>query len=143
MSEQQPEALRSLYEITGNVADANTVLVNRAELRCLHQMNLSNQEWLDKTEWVQATAQARELGQHRADVIKQRLDLVTGQRDALLAALRMARAQLASNLQELTDCHTNPATGLVDEAEVLLVIESEQDLINQIDSAITQARGAA
>ena len=88
MSEQQPEALRSLYEITGNVADANTVLVNRAELRCLHQMNLSNQEWLDKTEWVQATAQARELGQHRADVIKQRLDLVTGQRDELLGVLK-------------------------------------------------------
>lgn len=59
-----------------------------AELRRLHQVDLACQEWLDKTEWVQASSQASELGQHRADVIKQRLDLVTGQRDELLVALR-------------------------------------------------------
>ena len=61
----------------------------------------------------------------------------------LLRLLRMARTQLDSNLQELTDCHTNPVTGLVDDAEVLLVIESEQDLINQIDDCISRTGIAA
>lgn len=32
---QQPEALRSLYEITGNITDHNTVLVSLAELESL------------------------------------------------------------------------------------------------------------
>jgi hypothetical protein len=31
-------------------------------------------EWSDKTEWVQETAQPLELGMHRADVLKQRID---------------------------------------------------------------------
>ena len=36
---KQPEALRSLYEITNNIADYNTVLVNLGELRRLHEVN--------------------------------------------------------------------------------------------------------
>jgi len=31
-------------------------------------------EWSDKTDWVQETAQPLELGMHRADVLKQRID---------------------------------------------------------------------
>lgn len=31
-------------------------------------------QWLAKTEWVQATSQAHELGMHRADVLRQRID---------------------------------------------------------------------
>jgi hypothetical protein len=31
-------------------------------------------EWSDKTEWVQETAQPLELGMHRADVLKQRIE---------------------------------------------------------------------
>ena len=30
-------------------------------------------EWLDKTAWVQQTAQPHELGMHRADVLQQRI----------------------------------------------------------------------
>ena len=36
---KQPEPLRSLYEITNNIADYNTVLVNLGELRRLHEVN--------------------------------------------------------------------------------------------------------
>ena len=31
-------------------------------------------EWSDKTDWVQETAQPLELGMHRADVLKQRIE---------------------------------------------------------------------
>ena len=30
--------------------------------------------WLDKTEWVQETVKPHELGMHRADVLKQRIE---------------------------------------------------------------------
>lgn len=78
MSAQQPEALWM------------APLLDAAELRRLHQADLDNQEWLNKTEWVQVAIQPRELGQHRADIIKQRLDFVAGQRDELMKALHLA-----------------------------------------------------
>ena len=36
--------------------------------------------WLDKTEWVQETVKPHELGMHRADVLKQRIQEVSLQR---------------------------------------------------------------
>jgi hypothetical protein len=36
--------------------------------------------WLDKTEWVQETAKPHELGMHRADVLKQRIQEASPQR---------------------------------------------------------------
>ncbi len=80
----QPEALRLADRIERLIPGDPLA----SALRRLHQADLSNQEWLDKTDWVQATIQPSELGQHRADVIKHRLDLVTAQRDELLKALK-------------------------------------------------------
>lgn len=98
--QQQPKALR-LAKGNENRArawlessDAHKFCMDTAtELRRLHQVDLAHQEWLDKTEWVQAAAQAREFGQHRADVIKQRFDRMTAQRDELLALLRIVRGK--------------------------------------------------
>ena len=36
--------------------------------------------WLDKTEWVQKTVKPHELGMHRADVLKQRIEEASPQR---------------------------------------------------------------
>ena len=36
--------------------------------------------WLDKTEWVQETVKSHELGMHRADVLKQRIQEASPQR---------------------------------------------------------------
>ena len=36
--------------------------------------------WLDKTEWVQETVKPHELGMHRADVLKQRIQEASPQR---------------------------------------------------------------
>jgi len=37
--------------------------------------------WLDKTEWVQETVKPHELGMHRADVLKQRIEEASPQRE--------------------------------------------------------------
>lgn len=58
------------------------------ELRHLNSVDRCLNEWLDKTQWVQTSAQSHELGMHRADVISQRFSEITKQRDELLVALK-------------------------------------------------------
>lgn len=58
-----------------------------AELRRLHQHELAYKEWLDKTEWVQETSEARELGMHRVDVLKRRIDRLHALNAELVEAL--------------------------------------------------------
>ena len=55
----------------------------------LRLAELANEIWQVKTQWVQdTTAKPDELGMHRADVMRQRLERITAQRDALLEACR-------------------------------------------------------
>ena len=54
----------------------------------LRLAELANEIWQVKTQWVQDTAKPDELGMHRADVMRQRLEQAKVQRDALLEALR-------------------------------------------------------
>jgi hypothetical protein len=61
----------------------------------------------------------------------------------LLTELRKARAALKEQLEILIQSHTCPTTGLITDDTALLVIESDQDLINSIDAAIAKAKGAA
>ena len=61
----------------------------------------------------------------------------------LLTELHKARAALQEHLDELIKSHTHPDTGLITDDADLLIIESEQDLINGIDRAIDQAEGRA
>lgn len=69
------------------------------ELRRLHAENealrAERDLWIEKTEWVQDTAQPNELGMHRADGLRQRIErlqaenaALRAQRDELLAALK-------------------------------------------------------
>ena len=58
----------------------------------------------------------------------------------LLKVLCMARAKIAAELQVMAMCHTAP-DGMIDDAEMVLLIEAEQDLLNQIDAAIFKAIG--
>ncbi len=58
-----------------------------AEVERLRRFEAAYLEWSNKTDWVQQTAAPKELGMHRADVIKQRFDTLRAQlaeRDALL-----------------------------------------------------------
>jgi hypothetical protein len=70
------------------------------ELRRLQKFEAPLMEWLDKTEWVQATSQAGELGMHRADVLKQRINRLT---------------EVSTNLLEALNALTNMAESFPDE----------------------------
>lgn len=84
----QSEALRLAQLLRTN---EGRYLIRRdeaaTELERLHRHELALNEWLRKTEWVQATAQAGELGQHRADAIKQRFGGLHSLNQELLEAL--------------------------------------------------------
>ena len=84
----QPKALR-LADLL-DLAPYSSPLTNDAaeELRRLHQHELANQTWYEKTEWVQQTAQPNELGMHRADVLRQRIDCLHAVNEELLEALK-------------------------------------------------------
>lgn len=58
-----------------------------AEVRRLKQIEAAYKEFHDKTEWVQETAHWSELGKHRADVLRERIEKANKKiatRDALI-----------------------------------------------------------
>lgn len=62
-----------------------------AELRRLDarvtSLEFAFNEWHDKTDWVQETAQALELGMHRADVLRARIEALDAENKALRSAI--------------------------------------------------------
>lgn len=71
-----------------------------AELRRLHEVNehlrrfeLANNLWHEKTDWVQETVRPLELGRHRGDVLKQRIERLHAVNAELLEALKLAVRQ--------------------------------------------------
>lgn len=73
MKAEKPEALR-LAELLEKHMPDQVEKASAAELRRLHQHEIANNEWWGKTDWVQETCESHELGMHRADVLKQRID---------------------------------------------------------------------
>ncbi len=59
-----------------------------AERDRLQQFEAAYNEWHDKTEWVQETANAHELGKHRADVLKDRIDQLRAEVEAAGVTVR-------------------------------------------------------
>ena len=106
--EQQPEALRLANSITwmDTFTDYQREELDKAaaELRSQHDRiaELENErdrhrdahrEWNDKTDWVQGSSQAHELGKHRADVLRERIVRLQSELDA---ALEVAEANAKS-----------------------------------------------
>ena len=58
-----------------------------AELRRLHEYEIGYEEWSDKTNWMVSTYQINELGMHRADILKKRIDRLNEVNQALVEAL--------------------------------------------------------
>lgn len=56
-----------------------------AEIERLESFKAACMEWSDKTEWVQKSAHWSELGKHRADVIKDRLEALIAENESLRA----------------------------------------------------------
>ena len=58
-----------------------------SELRRLDRIEHAWQMWQDKTEWVQETSDVDELGMHRADALRQRIEKLEAANAELLEAL--------------------------------------------------------
>jgi len=58
-----------------------------AELRRLHNYESACEIWSEKTNWVQDSSQSHELGKHRADVLKDRIDRLHEVNQDLVEAL--------------------------------------------------------
>ena len=52
----------------------------------LEQYRKSWYEWSEKTDWVQETAKSKELGMHRADILRKRIEDL--EREVLLLKLK-------------------------------------------------------
>ena len=68
-------------------------------------------EWLQKTEWVQDSAEVSELGMHRADVLKQRIERL----HQLITKLHTAKGRYHT---QLAACDLFDAVGLKNERPV-------------------------
>lgn len=88
------------------VAAANpaAVLALIAENERLESFKAAYMEWTDKTEWVQKSAQALELGQHRADVLRSRIDQLKAESAGLKTgyeAYERVNAELKAEMEVL------------------------------------------
>ncbi len=68
MLEQQLKGLVDLHQHTINVVQESA-----SELHRLAGFEAAHKEWIEKTEWVQASQKPGELGMHRADVLRKRI----------------------------------------------------------------------
>lgn len=64
-----------------------------AEIERLQSFKTAYMEWSDKTEWVQDSVTGKELGKHRADAIKDRMDALKAENEILRKALTTIREE--------------------------------------------------
>lgn len=83
----QPEALRLVDILEHKIPSIKCLEVAAAELHRLHDYKSSYEIWLEKTNWVQDSSQWHELGKHRADVLKDRIDRLHEVNQELVEAL--------------------------------------------------------
>jgi CRISPR/Cas system-associated endoribonuclease Cas2 len=96
-----PEFMAQNKDYADLVLAANPATVSAliAEIERLNRFEEAHTVWLEKTEWVQASVQALELGRHRADVLRMRIDQLLAENEAL----RKERDKLAEDNQGLLE----------------------------------------
>lgn len=72
----------------------------RAEVERLRRFELANNLWHEKTEWVQETARPQELGMHRADVLKRRIEKLEAEVERLREEINLMRARVVYALSD-------------------------------------------
>lgn len=68
------EAAAQCMEIQDQLLASYAKHIGATQGNLTDNYKIALQEWLDKTEWVQKTCENHELGMHRADVLKQRIE---------------------------------------------------------------------
>lgn len=92
MNEQQEKDWAELVEHSQSMLDSKCPLIEdelivaaNAEIERLRRYESAYNEWHEKTEWIQRSARADELGMHRADVMTKRIGELEQERDQLKA----------------------------------------------------------
>lgn len=97
--ENQPEALRLADWCEANSSGAYRPSSQAAsELR---RQYFALNEWFEKTQWVQKAVQPRELGMHRADILRTRIESL--QAELVAEAARTAEEKLRA--EQMTEQH--------------------------------------
>lgn len=73
----------ALQEFLGEKTVEEVALELLAENDRLGRIEQAFSEWIEKTEWVQESVQALELGRHRADVLRTRIDQFKAENETL------------------------------------------------------------
>lgn len=132
MSDKQ-DALRLADELDHGIGTIDRARHEAAaELRRLHKVEEAYNAWHEKTEWVQDTAQPCELGRHRADILKRRIDSLHSQIADLGKALSLGISRINELEAELHEQARLNGIGSEREARLLAVnaelVEALQDI---------------
>lgn len=102
MTDRQTEALRSLYDITGDVTDKDTVLVDRAEFHRLHAGITNQKDWL--IEWSKWEQEAKGLRKQRDELLTalQKLHRALDENDMIHDDQRTAYANAGAAITKAT-----------------------------------------
>lgn len=84
-------------EFAGDIAHGAAELLRRLDAED-KRLNIALDEWMEKTDWVQQTIRPRELGMHRADVLRARIEALDAENKALRAD--------AGRYHHLRDCNS-------------------------------------
>lgn len=93
-----PEALRLAASLELCWGDSR-IDEAAAELRRLHRVEEAFNEWIEKTAWVQQSARPGELGMHRADVLKARIDRLERELSDLAESVAKRLEQAGAGMQ--------------------------------------------
>ena len=96
-----PTVTQALEEFLGKQTLEEVALELLVESGRLEQIEHAFSEWLEKTEWVQKTVHFSELGMHRADVLRKRIDLLKAENESL----RLRCDRLDADKQAMTETH--------------------------------------
>lgn len=77
----------------------------------LERFEFAYKEWSDKTEWVQRTARAQELGKHRADVMRSRITELEAQLAAVGAVGSTVHQYRVAHCADWYDGHPDTTDG--------------------------------
>jgi hypothetical protein len=94
--------------------------------------------WLDKTEWVQETVKPHELGMHRADVLKQRIEATLAQPEQDVGIIRYADISVGKIIHNSSPPQRT-WVGLTDE-EVTQIIEMGLGIRDSIETALDKLK---
>lgn len=139
LSEAQRLASKLRGEAERSIVKYSTAHQSAKELERLDaknkQLNVALDEWMEKTHWVQDTAQVPELGMHRADVLRARIEALDAENKALRERLDAPAAPLVDDEGCLSEELRELITGMTVSVDVST---GEHDAGNRLFGEVTE-----